>query len=236
MAVRICAVLLVTSACGGGFKQTMSQDNTTVVADKSLSETLHGVFVISEAAMNGLWDGAPTTPTPFELHDTVISGVERAFAASGYQVAARDAVLRDVQTSKTGVADAARFTHVCTTSKADGCVLLSNIDVRLQEFACADGAATKAMNRFTVSFDATVFGSTHWHARVDADSGLLVKGELGVWGTSGNREECAKLLAPASWSDGHVGVCVKDTADACAAAQRQVIEAAARSMIAKLKG
>ena len=236
MSARICvASLLLASACGGGFKQTMKQENTTVVADKPLAQTLHSVFVLTEAAMNALWDGAPATATPFEIHDVAIGGVERAFAGAGYQVLARDAVMRDVQTSKESTGDLTRFAHVCKTSKADGCVLLSNVDVKTQEFACTDGASTRAMDRFVVGFDATVFGSTHWHARVDADSGTLVKGELGVRGQAGEREECARLLSPDSWTNGQVGVCMKDKADACADAQRLVIEAAARSVIAKLK-
>lgn len=213
----------------------MKQENTTVVADKPLSQTLHSVLVLTEAAMNNLWDGTAATAPPFEIHDVLIAGVERTFAVGGYQVVARDAVMRDVQTSKDSAGDASHFAHVCKTSKADGCVLLSNVDVKLQEFACADGSGTKAMNRFVVGFDATVYGSTFWHARVDADSGTLVKSELGVRGQTGEREECAKLLAPDRWTDGHIGVCAKEATDACAEAQRQVIEAAARSVIAKLK-
>lgn len=214
----------------------MKQENTTVVADKPLAQSLHSVFVLTEAAMNNLWDGTPATASPFEIHDTVIAGVERTFATAGYQVFARDAVMRDVQMSKGGAGDVSRFTHVCNSSKADGCVLLSNVDVKAQEFACADGSGTKAMNRFVVGFDASVHGGTLWHARVDADSGMLVKGELGIRGQAGEREECATLLAPDRWTDGHIGVCAKDATDACTEAQRQVIEAAARSVIAKLKG
>ncbi len=235
MGDRICVALLLTSACSGGFKQTMKQDNATIVADKPLAQTLHSVFVVTEAAMNALWDGTPATAPPFEIHDVVIAGVERTFAVAGYQVFAREAVMRDVQTSKDSAGDLSHFTHVCKTSKADGCVLLSNVDVKAQEFACADGGDIRALNRFVVGFDVTIHGSTLWHARVDADSGMLVKGELGVRGHAGEREECAKLLAPESWTDGHVGVCMKDKPDACTEAQRQVIEAAARSVIAKLK-
>lgn len=237
MGVRIgVASLLVASACGGGFKQTMKQENTTVVADKPLAQTLHSVFVVTEAAMNALWDGAPATAAPFEVHDAVIGGVEAAFAGGGYLVVKREAVMADVQTSKAAAGDTTRFEYVCKTAKADGCVLLSNVDVKMQEFACSDGASTRAMARFAVGFDATVYGSSQWHARVDADSGMLVKGELGVRGEGGKREECARLLSPDNWTNAHVGVCMKDKADACAEAQRLVIEAAARSVVAKLKG
>lgn len=235
MGARICVALLLSSACSGGFKQTMKQETTTIVADKPLAQTLHSVFVITEAAMNSLWDGAPATAPPFEIHDVLIAGVERTFAVAGYQVAPRDTVTRDVQASKDSAGDVPHFTHVCKTSKADGCVLLSNIDVKAQELACTDGESTRAMDRFVVGFDATVYGSTLWHARVDADSGMLAKGALGVRGQAGEREQCAKLLAPESWTDGHVAVCLKDKPDTCVEAQRQVIEAAARSVIAKLK-
>lgn len=237
MGFRLCvAALLLAPACSGSFKQTMKQDNTTVVADKPITETVHSVFVITEAAMNALWDGTPTTAAPFEVHDVAIGGVERALAAAGFQVLAREAVMAEVQPAKEAIGDLTRFAHVCKTSKADGCMLLSNVDVKAQEFACSDGASTRAMDRFVVGFDATLFASTNWHARVDADSGTLVKGELGVRGQGGQREECARLLSPDNWTNGNVGVCMKDKPEACAQAQRLVLEAAARSMVAKLKG
>jgi hypothetical protein len=235
MIVRPFVTLAVVAACGGGYKQTMKQGDTTVVADRPLSQTLHSVFVITEAATNALWDGQPATASPFEIHDAVIGGVERAFGAAGYQVVQRPTVLPAVQNSKSGVADALRFKHTCTTAHADGCVLLSNVDVRQTELPCVDGGATKQLVRFAVGFDATVYGTSQWHARVDADSGVLVQAELGVWGPSGQREECATLLAPASWSGGRVGVCAADNAEACSAARGHVIEAAASRMIEKLK-
>jgi hypothetical protein len=236
MLVRACIGLALLASCGGGYKQTMKQGDTTIVADKPLSQTLHSVFVVTEAATNALWDGQSVTATPFEVHDQVIAGVERAFTAASYQVVQRPTVLAAVQNSKAGAGDSEHFRFTCGIAKADGCVLLSNVDVKQTEFPCTDGGATKQLLKFSVSFDATIYGSSQWHARVDADSGVLAQQEMGVWGTGGEREQCSKLLAPAGWRDGHVGICAADNADACTAARGQVIEAAASAMIAKLEG
>lgn len=235
MLVRACIGIALLAACGGGYKQTMKQGDTTIVADRPLSQTLHSVFVVTEAATNALWDGQPATATPFEIHDQVIAGVERAFTAAAYQVVQRPTVLAAVQSNKASAGGAEHFRFTCGLAKADGCVLLSNVDVRQTEFPCTDGGATKQLLKFAVSFDATIYGSTQWHARVDADSGVLAQQELGVWGTGGERADCSKLLAPAAWRDAHVGVCPADSADACTAARAQVIEAAASAMIAKLR-
>ncbi len=233
---RTCIGLALLASCGGGYKQTMKQGDTTVVADKPLSQTLHSVFVVTEAATNALWEGQPATATPFEIHDQVIAGVERAFSAASYQVVQRPTVLAAVQSSKATAGDAEHFRFTCGLAKADGCVLLSNVDVKQTEFPCADGGATKPLLRFAVAFDATIYGSTQWHARVDADSGVLAQQELGVWKAGGEREQCGKLLAPAGWRDGHVGICPADSSEACATARAHVIEAAATAMLAKLKG